>query len=319
MRHIYFLNFIVVLFSAQLFAQSNTPDVLLQASALRQRGAYQQVVALLEPLTRQSSSLLPTDRGNAWVLLGSTYQDLGQYPEAEKAYQNAISILKAQPGSENYEAAALDDLGSLYRDMEQPEMSKKLRLRALQIFRSEGDHAGIARVYDNLSVLALQQQKFREAQTYLDQAFAEVKLSPQTNSADLAAMYGNAGILAFQNHDYHQALQEYDLALQLWLQLHGENHELTGWGYVLRSRAHLALGDTQPALQDAQTGIAIIEKTVGKKVAMYCSARLVFADALKAAGSSQQAKAVRNEALHSLESLHRAQSSEVVVNAEAFR
>lgn len=317
----YFWGLIVLIsFSLQqLSAQSSGTEKLLQASRLRDRSEYQQAVALLESLVRPASGLGAVDVGNTWILLGSTYQDLGRYPEAENAYQNAISILKAQPGSEEYQAAALDDLGSLYRAVGQPKMSRKLRLRVLKIFQAEGDHAGIARVYNNLAAIALEENKLHEAQTYLDQAFAAVKLAAPPNSPDLAAMYSNAGWLAFHAHAFDHALQDYELALQLWLQVHGAEHELTGWGYVLRGRARLALGDKQNALEDVKTGTAIIERTEGAKGSMYLSARLVYADILQAAGSTQEANTLRRETLRALDSLRRTQSSAYIISAEAFR
>jgi tetratricopeptide (TPR) repeat protein len=170
-----------------------------------------------------------------------------------------------------------------------------------------------------LAAIALEENKLHEAQTYLDQAFADVKLAAPPNSPDLAAMYSNAGWLAFHAHAFDQALQDYELALQLWLQVHGAEHELTGWGYVLRGRARLALGDKQNALEDVKTGTAIIERTEGATGALYLSARLVYADVLKAAGSIQEAKTLRRETLRSLDSLRRTQSTAYVINAEAFR
>ncbi|HKF20669.1 MAG TPA: tetratricopeptide repeat protein [Candidatus Angelobacter sp.] len=316
----YFLVFIILIsFSFQAPAQTSGTEQLLLASRLRDRGEYQQAVVLLEPLVRASSRLGAVDTGNAWVLLGSTYQDLGRYVEAENAYQNAISILKSQPAGERDLAVALDNLGSLYHDIGRPEMSRKLRLRALTIFRAEGDHAEIARVYNNLAAIALDNHQYHEAQSYLDLAFAEVKLSPLPNPADEAAMDSNAGWLAFHGQDYPRALGDYETALRLWLQVHGSEHQLTGWGYVLCGRARLALGENRRALEDVQTGIAILERTAGAKGSIYLSARLIYADVLRASGSTQEAKTVRAQTLRSLDSLRRSQSSVYVINAEAFR
>ena len=316
----YFLFFIILIsFSFQAPAQPGGSEQLLLASRLRDRGEYQQAVALLESLVRASTRLGAVDTGNAWVLLGSTYQDLGRYVEAEKAYQNAVSILTSQPAGERDLAVALDDLGSLYHDIGQPEISRKLRLRVLAIFRAEGDHAEIARVYNNLAAIALDKHQYHEAQTYLDQAFAEVKLSSPPNPTDVAAMYSNAGWLAFHGKDYHQALADHEIALRLWLQVHGSEHPLTGWGYVLCGRARLALGENQRALEDVQTGTAILDRTDGAKRSMYLSARLIYADVLRASGSTQEAKTVRAQTLRSLDSLRRSQSSAYAISADAFR
>src|SRR5882724_7239499 len=206
-RYLYAHGFILFFLLQQLAAQSlpvqsNGADKLNQVVALRNRGEYQQALDVLAPLVH-SSGLSASDAGHAWVLLGSTYQDLGKYTEAQRAYQNGISILKAQAGGERGEAAALDDLGSLYRDMGQPEMSKKLRLKVLQFFLAIGDHSGTARAYNNLTAIALQQNKLDEARKDIVRAFDELKLAQQAGSQvsldDQAAIDNNAGWLSF--HD----------------------------------------------------------------------------------------------------------------------
>jgi tetratricopeptide (TPR) repeat protein len=311
-------TFLFLLLAAEwLPAQSNTTDNLHTANALRDRGEYQQALAILEPMVHSGGSDA-ADVGTAWVLLGDIYQDTGRYNDAQRAFQNAISTFKNQ-GKEREEAAAMDNLGSLYLAIGQPEMSKRLRLRVLKVLEKTGDHASLARLYNNLAATALQRNDAHEGRKYVDQALQEIKLAPEVTFDDLAAIASNAGWLRMHDHDYQQALAYYEDARRLWIKAHGMNHPQTGWGYVLCGRARAFLGDAQQGLEDVRTGLTLIENTVGTHVSLYFASRLAYADVLFAAGSRKESKAVRQDALSSLQSFLRGKASESAISADAFR
>ena len=297
-------------------AQSGGSDTLVEAGKLCDRGEYQQALAILEPLAAGTPNL--TDPWRVWLLLGPVYEDLGRYQEAQRAYQSVISLFKNQRGREREEAAALDNLGSLYFNAGQTEMSKRLRLRVLKVYQEAGDHAGLVTVYNNLAAIALQQRRFDEARKWIGHALAEVKLSPQVSADNRAAMESNAGLISLHDHEYQQALEYYQAALRAWVGQHGMNHQLTGWGYVLCGRAHALLGDTQEGLAEVNTGLGMIEKAVGRNVPLYFAARMAYADTLSAAGSVREAKAVRSLTVRSIESFQRISSGHAI-SADAFR
>lgn len=299
-------------------AQSTGSSQLADAAALRDKGEYGQALRILEPLTTSSGPEF-TDAAKTWILLGSLYQDLARYPEAQRAYQTAISLSKSRRGSERVEAVAMDNLGSLYLAMGQLEMSKRLRLRVLRSAEAAGDHEEMLRIYNNLAAIAIGQRNVKETRRWLGHAFAEIKLSSQVRADDLAAIHSNAGWLSEHDRDYAQAATHYEAALQSWTELHGMNHPLTGWGYVLRGRAHSLLGETTQGLEDVKTGLAIIEKTLGTGVPLYFQARMQYADALSAAGASREAKTMRSATKLAIESFRRTTSSQYAISADAFR
>jgi tetratricopeptide (TPR) repeat protein len=307
------------LLSAHLLAaQSTAPNPLESANALRNRGEYQQATAILESFI-QSQGPEADISAPAWLLLGSTYQDGGRYQEARRAYERVISLTRDRPGYEREAAVALDNLGSLYLDLGQPEISKRLRLRVLKIAQNTGDHAFVARIYNNLTAIASRRKEISEARKWSAHALAEIKLAPQADADDLAAISSNAGWLCVYDHDYKQASAFYEVALQSWIEKHGMNHQLTGLGYVLRGRIRALQGDTAAGLKDLETGIAIIEKTVGTRVPIYFSARLDYSDALSKAGSVKQANAIRSETVRTIQSFVRSTQSTTAISADAFR
>ena len=308
----------VVLSFQLLHAQSDILAKLHDAAELWNKGEYGQALGILEPLSRSSGSESP-ENGGIWILLGTIYQDQGRFPEAQRAYQSAISLCKGQPDRQREEEVALDNLGSLYLEMGQLEMSKRLRLKVLRLAQTEGNHATLARIYNNLTAIAVRQRDLDEARRWLSHAFAEVKLAPKVGADDLAAIHSNAGWLSMHNHDYEQASQHYELALQSLIEQHGTNHPLTGWGYVARGRARALMGNAGQGLEDVEMGLAIIEKTVGTDVPVYFSARLAYADALSATGSRKEAKAIRSTTKRSIDSFMHSTSSAYAISADAFR
>ena len=311
-------NLISLVFSVQLLAaKSNVIGTLNNADELRSEGKYGQALGILEPLVR-SNTLEPWETGRVWIVLGFVYQDLGRYREAQRAYQNAISLFKNQPGRQREEAAAIDSLGSLYLEIGQPEMSKRLQLQVIKVAAAIEDHAALGRSYNNLAVTALRQRDWKEARKWLDSALAEIKLAPKVRGDDLAAIHSTAGWLSAHDHDYEQALKYFDAALESWTKQHGMNHQLTGSGYVLRGRTLAFMGNARQGLEDVKTGVAIIEKTVGTNVPIYFAARLALADALSAAGSAKEGKAMRATAERALESF-RSTGSQYLISVDAFR
>src|SRR5215472_11833199 len=306
----------LVFFVQLLLAQSNTLDTLSHADQLHNQGEYEQALRVLEPMVR-SNTLEPWETGRVWILLGSVYQDLGRYPEAQRAYQNAISLFKNQPGREKEEAVAMDNLGSLYLEIWQPETSKRLRLRVLKVGARIRDHAAMARIYNNLAATALVQKDWKEVRKWLGDAWGEARLVSNPRADDLAAIHCDAGWLSTHDHDYEQALNHFEAALALWTEQHGMNHQLTASGYILRGRTLALMGNGRKGLEDLRTGLAIIEKTVGTNVPVYFAARLAYGEALSAAGSKREGKAMRATAMRSLESL-RSTSSQFPVSADAF-
>ena len=308
----------LVLFVKLLPAQSDISTKLNDATDLWNKGEYRQALSILEPLVRSAGSQSP-EIGRVWILLGSVYQDLGRYAEAQRAYQSAISLFKGQPGREMEEEVAMDNLGSLYLDMGQPEMSKRLRLQVLRVAEAAGDHALMAKIYNNLTATALDQRDLKQARKWLGHAFAEIKLAPRLSADDLAAIHSNAGWISAHDHDYEQASKYYDKALRSWAEQHGMNHQLTGWGYVLRGRTRALMGNTSQGLEDVKMGLAIIENAVGTGVPLYFGARLAYADVLSAAGSAKEAKAIRSITRRSIQSFSHSNSSLYTISADAFR
>ena len=111
--------FVIFLFAScsALSAQVNSQQQLVDAFALQRAAQPDKAITNAKALIA-SSMLDELGTGRAWILLGLCYEDEGKFADAQRAYQQAIRTLITQPQGKKDYASALDDLGHLYRAMD---------------------------------------------------------------------------------------------------------------------------------------------------------------------------------------------------------
>ncbi|MGB3113793.1 MAG: tetratricopeptide repeat protein [Candidatus Omnitrophota bacterium] len=122
-KHLLLCGFLFVFFAGVSFAQTGTNDKLFidsikKAASLAQKGQYQESLNLLEESLIFAKKNFGPDHENVAVSLiniGLIYKEMAEYDKAEKAYKEAISILKAKSGiGQNYLLTAYAKLGDVY-------------------------------------------------------------------------------------------------------------------------------------------------------------------------------------------------------------
>lgn len=93
---------------------------------------FQCVINTLEPLNQPS-----VDLSNAYLMLGLVYEEQNQFLAAERSYQKALATDEAALGSDHRKLAiTCNNLGNLYRKMDQPEKSEAYFNRASSIIEA---------------------------------------------------------------------------------------------------------------------------------------------------------------------------------------
>lgn len=304
-------------------AQMNSPqlagmDQLRQGARLQQQGRLKEAIEVLAPLAHAEGTD-PVVEGRAMILMGLAYQDLGRWRDAQTAYEKAIAIFRGNPANPKEEFAALDDLGSLYRDMQMPDESKALRKQVLKDSESAGDRAGVARANNNLAEICLDEGKRGEAKKYLGKALAGMEAGTDLDGDDEAAILSTAGKLALLEGDGAKALSYYRRSLALWSNAHGEKHFLTGRGYVFIANSYMAMGSFPEAVHAYQRGLNILRDTMGEKSAIYCFGQIAYAHALAKAGNKTEAAQIEMDARAVLTSLRSQQCAGCTINVSALR
>jgi tetratricopeptide (TPR) repeat protein len=111
---------------------------------------------------------LPDEKlGAMWGVLGSYYQDAAEYEQAERAYTQALHLLRTpgegiSPALANY-AIVLDDLGSVYLETGRLEEAENTRRNALSVRRELGDARAVAVSQGHLAEVELARHRFEDA------------------------------------------------------------------------------------------------------------------------------------------------------------
>lgn len=319
--HIVFLALLALaLPNLPLRAQPPVADQVVRADQLRNQDQPKAAVAILEPLLQaKENGLAGDDLGFAWNVLGSSYQDLQRYAEAEKCYETALAKLKPMPTAQAKYASAIANLASLEDVRGQRDSAKALYEKSNRIYESLGDSGGVAITSTNLAMLAFTRKDFKTAHRYLAIALEQGQRTTGLRDDDFAALYSVQSVLALHDGRYGQAIACVQQSIDLWTHAHGPNYFMLGLGYALSAQAIAKSGDYPRALSDVQHALTIIEATAGKDTAPYLRTQIIHAEILGAAGSSQEASRLKREASSSLAVLESRQCGGCTINANGFR
>ncbi|WP_433043107.1 tetratricopeptide repeat protein [Dactylosporangium sp. CS-033363] len=178
---------------------------------LAERGAWDREAGLVLDTLRW----LPADspRRPVWYYhLGLLAQNRGDYPEAERRYQQALSMFE-EVGDRAGVSAGLHQLGNVAEARgDYPEAERRYQ-QALAISEELGDRAGIATSHHQLGILAQRRGDRPEAERRYRQA-----LTLKEELGDRAAAAGThhqLGALAQDRGDHEEAQRRYEQALEL--------------------------------------------------------------------------------------------------------
>lgn len=316
-----YLGFLSVAFllclPGTLMSQAAPAQQLKTASTLEEEGHPEQAVEILQPLLN-AHSMDGSDAGKAWAILALSYEDLADFPHAQRAYEESIRTLENIPNDTRDYAMVLSGLGGLYLDTGQFDLAIKLRERSLHLFESISDHAGTARTLCDMAATAFSQNDPRQGSRYLKQAWKEAQRSNNLNEDDRASMASMQGWKAQFDGNPLESISKYQQALSLWRKRHGEEHPFTGWGYMLVGRAQAEAGESKAALADMRQGLSILEHTLSANNPRYLTAEIAYAEVLEQSGARTEAAQIKVKAEELLHAFYSSQCTDCTVSALAF-
>jgi tetratricopeptide (TPR) repeat protein len=301
-----------------LAAQVRPKEQLAQALALERDGRTAQAVVTLQALL-DSNSLDAPETGVAWNILGLTYKDQENFADAQHAFERSINILEKLPNHTREYGMALDNFGGLLFTMGQPEAAHRLKEKALHVYEKTNDHLGIAIACSDLAGLALSQKRVRQGRKYLERARKEEQSANDLDDDNIAAISSMQAWLAQLDGDVAATVSAYQNSLALWRRQHGEEHPSTGWGYVLLGNAKAGAGELTAAMADMQSGLAVLDRTLGRQNVRYLTAEIAYSRLLDRTGARTEAAQMKADAERKLKDLQRSQCVTCTLSAAAFR
>jgi tetratricopeptide (TPR) repeat protein len=295
-------------------SQVNSEQGLGQLTELEQKGRYAEVTEPLAELIR-SSTLNERESGRAQLLLGIAYHQQGALAQAQSAYEKALHILSHTPEGAVDHASALDNFARLSLDTGHPDTALRMETDALKEYEGLSDHADIARSCATLASLEINRGHRREGKEYLSRALQEAGLSSGLDQDFYATVWSAQGWLALLNKDTTTAISAYAHAIELWRAAHGEQHMLTGWGYMLLGKSYAKAGQNDKALEQMRKGLNILDQSVGSSDPKYLAAQISYSQVLDQSGEHDEAVRVKNSAQKALMKLSRDACADCTVSA----
>jgi len=304
--------------SLPLTAQSTPGQKLTDAYRLEREGKPASAISELEALL-DSKALDPAGIAKAWNVLGLAFEDQGDFSASRHAFEQSLQAYEGLPDHALDEAMTLDDSGEFYVVTGQIDLALKMMKRALRLYETANDHAGMARASGDLAGALFTGKKIREGRKDLDRALKESQLTNELDDDDLATLSFLQGWLAQNDGDLRTCVEKYQQSLDLLRKYHGEEHTSTGWGYVLLGRALAETGDLTGSLKEMDTGLAILSHTLNHQDPRFLTAEIAYSRALDKAGRRSEAALLRTKAEQELNTVRENQCLDCTVSAKAFR
>jgi tetratricopeptide (TPR) repeat protein len=298
---------VVICAGMSLFGQEHAlRDVdqrLNQLSALEQKGRYAEIVQPVSLLI-ESKALNEREAGRAQLILAIAYHQQGEWKLAQSAYEKALQILSGQQAYAADRAAVLDNFAQLYLEMGYPDIAMRMEDDVLSAYEALDDHANVARSCITLAGLEINEGHHHKGEEYLKRALREAKMASGLDEDFFAQVSSTEGWLALRGGDAAAAISEYTHAVELWTAAHGENHMLTGWGYMLLGKSYAQAGRNAVALEEMRKGLRILEQSTGTNSVKYLAAEIAYSEVLDRSGAHTEAARLKDSAEQGLAKLN---------------
>jgi tetratricopeptide (TPR) repeat protein len=304
--------------SHQLRAQESPQEQFKKIELLEQQGQLTKLISLI-PALISSNSLDRRETGGAWIILGVAYQETGDFVQSQSAYERAIQTFSHEQADKTEYATALSHLGGLYCDMNKPEIAIRLEKKALGIYQDQKLQDAQARSYANLAGLEIYANHRRASKQYLSRATQEAALAGNLGDDFFASLFSIRGWLSEKDGDWKDAVSALEQALVFWKRIHGEDHELTGWGYVLLGVAYAHAGNEIVSVNNLRTGIAILGHTVGVNSPKYLLGEIAYSHMLERSGQLTEGRRLQIAATQGLVNLYQHACTDCRISASALR
>jgi tetratricopeptide (TPR) repeat protein len=296
MRRILFCVLFGIMTSAPLTSAQDQNSGLEYLSQLSHHNQLPQLIQAANSLLA-NQKLAPADRGIALTYLGHAYQKGGDFQTATEYYEKALAILERDGLHPSEYATALGALATLYAEMGQMDTAKHVLLRSMHLFEKDSDHHDqIAIIWSDLATIAADKHSSHEAHQCMALAIAQMRRAANSNPDETSALLTTQARIAEIDRDPRTAIADYQHALDLWTQSHGDQHPDTGWLYVLLGGAYLEARDIASAREITSRGLNVLEASSGRQSPRYLAAELAYSDILEASGSHDEAAKLRKEA-----------------------
>lgn len=314
MRRILLCSLFALVTSVSLIAQ-DIKTALATLSEMNRRGQFPEMIQTANSVLADNT-LDPAEQGMVLSYLGCAYQQRGEFTKATASYEKALATINRDGKHGTQYAITLSALATLYAEVDQIDTAKRLLLRSVHLFESQGDHLNATLTWNDLATMAAEHHSRGEAHKYMKQSLAESQLAT-LHLVDLAVLTTTQGRIAQLDGDAHTAIADYQRALALCHQTDQAQAQRTAWLHMLLAGAYLQADDLANARDAATRGLTLLQATSGSQTPLFFLGQLTYSKILDASGLHKEASTLREQAQAALDTntdRHRAES-QISVNA----
>jgi tetratricopeptide (TPR) repeat protein len=301
-----------------LFAQES-PQQLLEDALVQEQHGQCPAARLLIDRSIESGQLSSVELGRAQILLGFAYRTEGSLIAAENSFDRALQILERDPDHRGDYASALENYAGLYADSMRPAAARRMWKKALQLRLELGEHGAATSVLLNLAGIDLSKNRLREARRLVDEASKQMSMAHDLVDDDRIYFLETDAWLQQAEGNISAAMTEFRNALELCTRVHGIDHWLTGWEYILLGKAHFQAGETDYAMADMQEGLGILDQKLGDKNLKYLWAQLAYSQVLDRSGQHAEAARLKATTDRARKDLYGNECPGCTINVAGFR
>jgi CHAT domain-containing protein len=260
------------------------------------RGNYGAGRSLAESALAVACEGDPAERAQALKTIGMAAAYLGDYAASVDAAEKA-AVLYQQTGDLRYQGIVLGNLSDVYMQLGETNRALTAATGALHAAEASADSQGI--VFSRKSIAAIHLARGELAAALSDYRLTLGDLSVTPYPMIEGETWNDLGILYHRMADYHQSLQAYAAAQNVWARM--SNHAGHADTLVNQAQALLESGNTPSAVQAFNEALAIARKDGLKSVA---------AGALRGLGAASVKRGdLRDARRHFLDSLELARAT----------
>ncbi len=188
------------------------------------RKSYEKTLQLFDALEGEAERQKQLWKAVSYHQLGIVAQDLREFEEARRNYQQALQI-KIEFGDRYSSASTYHQLGIVAQNLREFEEARRNYQQALQIKIEFGDRYSSASTYHQLGRVAQEKREFEQARRNYQQALQiSIEFGDRYSSARI---YHELGRVAQELREFEEARRNYQQALQIKIEF-GDRYKCAG-------------------------------------------------------------------------------------------
>jgi tetratricopeptide (TPR) repeat protein len=255
------------------------------------RQLYERALAIHEKTLGPEHPLTATTLNNLARLLA----DQGDHAAARPLYERALAIHEKTPGPRHPDtAASLGNLANMFRTTGDLAQARVLYERARSIYEEAlgPDHSTTAASLNDLANVLTDLGDFASAQVLYERALAICERTLGLEHPSTATSLNNLARLLADRLEFEKARPLYVRAAAIWEKTLGPEHPNTNRIRCNQARLLLTMGDAAAAFALGQSALAAHGKALGRNHPWTADSARVTAEALEAAGRTEEAAAL---------------------------